>query len=770
MIGALAAAVLAATQLPSGTQPDPVPCPHFPDRLHAFVWRNWQLVPVERIARVIGATPKEVLRLGDAMGLSGPPRITPDQQRRSYITVIRRNWHLLPYEQLLDLLGWTEEQLAYTLREDDALFIKLGNLKPRCELLRYAPPDEAAAARAQEIASVVREAFPEGVGVTEEPLFGFVKKLSAPPRNPEPDKGVSTENVFTPRYCYSYFALYGDPLLDEDLDPYPDGYLARMAAVGVDGVWLQAVLYKLAPFPWDEEVSEAYEKRIENLRLLVARARKHGVGVYLYLNEPRAMPLAFYARRPDLKGVVEGDHAALCTSAPEVQQYLTGAVASVCAGVPDLAGFFTITASENLTNCWSHGQGKQCSRCAQRPPAEVVAEVNALVAAGIQRAGTPTRLIAWDWGWGDDWAEAAIAALPQDVSFMSVSEWSIPICRGGVDSIVGEYSISTVGPGPRATRHWAAARRRSLRTLAKVQISNTWELSAVPYIPAVENVARHAANLREAGVDGLMLGWTLGGYPSPNLEVVAEMGRMEPPISVERAMETVARARFGDRLALHVVQGWKRFSAAFSEFPFHIGMVYTAPLQTGPSNLLWGEPTGYRATMVGFPYDDLNAWRAVYPADVFVAQFTRIADGFDSALASLKSCLHQRDDEVSRREAQALTEEVRVAEAAAIHFRSVANQARFVTARNALAGAENAVAACPHLDMLETVLRDEMALARRLYAIQTRDSRTGFEASNHYFYIPMDLAEKVINCYDLLNRWLPAQRARFNPASGNAGA
>ena len=35
----------------------------------------------------------------------------------------------------------------------------------------------------------------------------------------------------------------------------------------------------------------------------------------------------------------------------------------------------------------------------------------------------------------------------------------------------------------------------------------------------LENVTRHVAALRELGVDNLMLGWTLGGYPSPNLEV-----------------------------------------------------------------------------------------------------------------------------------------------------------------------------------------------------------------------------------------------------------
>ena len=48
---------------------------------------------------------------------------------RGYVTLIRRNWHLLPYDQLLELLGMTPEQLAFTLREDDYLWIKLGSLK-----------------------------------------------------------------------------------------------------------------------------------------------------------------------------------------------------------------------------------------------------------------------------------------------------------------------------------------------------------------------------------------------------------------------------------------------------------------------------------------------------------------------------------------------------------------------------------------------------------------------------------------------------------------
>ena len=99
-------------------------------------------------------------------------------------------------------------------------------------------------------------------------------------------------------------------------------------------------------------------------------------------------------------------------------------------------------------------------------------------------------------------------------------------------------------------------------------------------------------------------------------------------------------------------------------------------------------------------------------------------------------------------------------QACAIDFRSVANQARFVIARRALAEAANAEAAKPLVDTLESLIKKELELARQLYAIQARDSRIGFEASNQYYYVPTDLAEKVLNCRDLLDRWIPALRKK----------
>ena len=50
---------------------------------------------------------------------------------------------------------------------------------------------------------------------------------------------------------------------------------------------------------------------------------------------------------------------------------------------------------------------------------------------------------------------------------------------------------------------------------------------------------------------------------------------------------------------------------------------------------------------------------------------------------------------------------------------------------------------------IRQVLESEIGLAKELFMLTRDDSRIGFEPSCQYFYLPLDLVEKVINC-----RWL----------------
>jgi hypothetical protein len=712
------------------------------------------LVETGRLAQVLDTTESNVERIALGLGLPPAGRVDGTMLTRGYITLIRRNWHLLPYDQLLTLLGWDAERLAYTLKEDDFLWVKLGGLKPKCAPLHYTPPTPETTARAAEIRQLVSESFSEPQDRPAEPRFAFIDDLIAPSKGMSTAPPSSGPDRFSPRYLYAYFALYGDALSDPSLDPYPDGYLERLAALGVNGVWLQAVLHQLAPSSIFPEFGKGHPKRLASLRTLVARARKHGMGVYLYFNEPRAMPHAFFENHPDTRGVVEGPHTAMCTSLPDVRQFLRESAAHVFREVPGLAGAFTITASENLTNCHSHRRGKQCMRCGARSAAEVVGEVNRTLAEGLAAGNPDATLIVWDWGWPDDWVEPIARTLPSNTALMSVSEWSLPIERGGVKSQVGEYSISSVGPGPRARRNWAIAEKHGLRTLAKMQINNTWELSSVPFIPALSLVAKHCRGLAETGVKGIMLSWTLGGYPSPNLAVAREYYGREIPTERE-ALQRVARRRYGEASVDAAVRAWEGFGEAFSAYPYGGSVVYNSPVQMGPANLLYATPTGYGATMVGIPYDDLDRWRGIYPADVFAGQYDKIVEGWTSALEHYRQAA-SRADPAKRAIADA---DVRVAEACRLHFKSVANQARFVTLRDRLAADPKSDDTAPDdAEAIRTALRDvigdEIELARQLYALARVDSRLGYEASNHYFYLPRDLIEKVINGRYLLDTWL----------------
>jgi hypothetical protein len=731
---------------------------HFPSRMHAFVWRNWQAVEPQQIAKVLGTSVENVTRVAESMGLPPARAIPPEQKIKGYfwMTMCRRNWHVLSGDQLALLLGTTWEQVMHFVQvEDVANWAILGASKPELGPLRYEPPTAEQERRAAQIKRAVQHCFGEELRQPGEPRFEFVHRLSQPLPGPATDRYHGARS-FGPRYICSCLQIYGDPLMDAEIGMYPEGLLERYAEVGVDGIWLYAVLRELTPggaaFP---EFGEGWERRQANLRTLVARARRHGIGVYLYINEPRAIEHAkaaeFFKNRPQLRGVGDG----LCTSQPAVRQWMSDALAQLFKNVPDLAGVFTITASENQTNCAWGGKETMggCSRCKNRAIPDIIAEVNATIEAGVHRGNPQAKVFVWDWGWRNyGWdCKTIISKLPKSVSLLSISEFDKPIRRGGVAAKVNEYSLSVVGPGPSTLAEWAWAKQLGLKTAAKVQVNNSWELASLPYLPVMDLVAEHCHRLASAGVDGMMLSWSLGGYPSPNLEIAERLSRKPTPTAAD-ALDAVARRYFGSAGAPYARKASTAFSRAFSEYPFDQMLIYYSPVQLGPANLLYPERTDWRATMVGFPYDDLDLWRGPYPAPVFAAQMAKVAVGWKEGLAPLQMAV-ARAPAARRADAEA---ELIFARAAQLYFQSVANQARFVLARDALA--QNQPALTPdqrrqRLAEIRRLVRDELAIAREMFTLANRNSCVGFETASQYFYLPLDLVEKVFSCQQILDRY-----------------
>jgi hypothetical protein len=168
----------------------------------------------------------------------------------------------------------------------------------------------------------------------------------------------------------------------------------------------------------------------------------------------------------------------------------------------------------------------------------------------------------------------------------------------------------------------------------------------------------------------------------------------------------------------------------------------------GPANALYSSKTGYKATMWGIPYDDIDGWRGPYPPEVFAAQFEKVAETWRRGIREMETAVEKAPANRSN-EVQA---DLRYARAAAINFQSVANQARFVIARDALANTSGTLSPSASRRLRAEIkrrLESEIALAKELFPLVREDSGIGFEPSCHYFYLPLDLVEKVVNC-----RWL----------------
>lgn len=721
--------------LPRGAKRPPAPTPHFPTNFQTVIWRNLGPLTARGVANVLGVTDEVVLAEAAKMGLShfDDEALERLWLQRGYITLIRQNWHLLPYEQLLALLGWTPEQLDYALKEDDFLWNKLGRYKPEIPPVRWAALTEEQERETAAIKRLMEESFSEFADAPAARPFDFLANygVARMASHGQP----SGDSSFGMKLAYSYSAVYGDPLLDPDLDPYPDGLLSDLAANGMNAVWLQGVLYTLVPWFGETSLSKGCERRLENLNALIERAANHGIGVYLYLNEPRGMRPEFFRDFPDWKGgyQAETNLNAMCVSNPEILRRLKAGVGDLFRQAPGLAGVFTITLSENLTHCHSKGCDPACPRCADKNTGEMVASVNNAIAEGIHEVKPDADVIVWNWAWYEDWWKRAVDEFRSDLKLMCTSESYLPTEAMGVKGLVGDYTMSKPGPGPFADEVWRRAADRGLEILAKVQINNTWECSAVPYLPVPFLVKEHINNLKERGVSGLMVSWTLGGYPGGNLRLTDE----EP--------EDLALEWFGERAAPDVLKAWRAFGEAFAEFPLNgAACLYTGPQNYGPMNLLFETPSGMEATMVGYPYDGLDRWRGNhYPKDVFEEQFRKLSEGWGDGLGVLRGIESMLAEESHKANfADLLT----VAEAAYCHFRSSYLQIRFIRLRDGERTADSKRA-------IVAVLQEEIELAKTLLGIVRVDSRVGFEASNHYYYTENSLKEKVINCERLLAKF-----------------
>ena len=674
-----------------------------PTAWQTVIFRNYGYVATERIAKTLGCDEKTICIEAKRLGLPENDFVA-DFEKSGYLTIIRNNWHLLPYPQLLTLLGFTEEKLAYVLEKDDFLGVKLGNFKPDCPPVAYAPLTVSEAEKTAVIADMV-SFYSDKKGKP----FRFFEKT--------PDLGGFV-TALGKRIVHGYLSPCSDVFATDGADTLPDELLAQYQAVGVNGIWLHGLLSELSYYPFAPNLSEGYETRRGNLNKLIARCKKYGVGVYLYLNEPRSLPENVEEKYENLLGWKA--RRTLCMENPEVQQYLYDATYDLCKNAPDLGGIFTITMSENPTHC-HYVPDTECPTCKNLPPEETAAKVNNLIYRAMKESGCQGEMIANLWGWSPymGWSEAqvfhGVDTLEKGISVLCVSEFDLDIEKGGVPSKVIDYSISNPGPSELTKKVLQKARETGHTVYGKIQASNSWECSAVPYIPVFDLVYEHLENLNAEGVENLFLTWTLGGYPSPSVALASVYKKGFD-------LDGWYQECYGEN-AKGVHDGVRVLCDAFREYPFSIGALYLSPKTLGSANLWELTAEEKSSTMVCYAYDDYEAWISPYPYEVYVAQLGKLLSGWEKGI-DLLSKLPQTEK---------IAEIVRYAKAAYAHFKTDLLQTQF--AKYKREGDREGMKAC---------ILSEKQNAETLLALIREDGRIAYEASNHYFYTERNLIEKIV--------------------------
>ncbi|MFA6817248.1 MAG: hypothetical protein WCS73_13255 [Lentisphaeria bacterium] len=692
---------------------------YFPVSYQAIIWRNWGLVPVQNIAAVLQAKETQIMAAAALLGLPNKDYNYARMRERAYVTILRKNWHLLDYEGVCTLLGCSQECLEFMLREDDFLWIKLGSLKPIVSHLpKYRPLTDQELRATKDIAGWVKKERAKLPACPEEP-FAFLDQFTTGTHPCVPCN--ATEKL---RMVYSYSALYGDPLGDPTLDPFPDSLLAAYAAAGVNAVWMQASLYLLTPW-LGEQYAGNWRARIARLRALIERVDRYGIKIILYLNEPRGVPVDWLKEHhPDWIGAVGiSGIASFCPENKEMLDALSAAVASLCQSVPGIGGFMAITYSENITHCLSRPESELSQPCpicrkSLTPVSNIVKVLRALY-KGLQQGDNPPCLYAHTWAWKEEWGEKIIEALPPEIAILSVSEWELKTNCQGVPGAVCDYSISKPGPGDYSKKFWKCAREKGHRVVAKIQVNNSWECPSLPYVPVAPLIEEHLQNLRAMGVEEFMASWTLGGYPGGNLKLLSQ------------SAQEVCEAEFGTLMAKKVLRIQQCFSDGFRCLPFDgTSLIYFGPLGMGPANLLHLKPTGYKASMVGFPYDDLKSWRGSYSEEVLEAAFVEMNTHIRKGMDLLEQISM---DEVPEKFRDSWKQFRSVSEAFYLMMRGSLLQITFIRARDQ-----------KDFSAMKKIVQEDQILAEKLMLVQAADSRIGFEATNHYMFLTNDLIEKRI--------------------------
>lgn len=580
------------------------------------------------------------------------------------------------------------------------------------------------------------------------------------------------------RSIYSDFATFPETDLDDETchayEVYTDETLREIRDHGFNGIWVHAILAHIAcaaPFP---ELSPHAEQHREKLRILIARAEKYGIKVFLYIQLLRAVPLRekrFWEKYGDSVGGSEyPDARALCISTETVRNYLERLAENLAEELPGLGGVLLITASELPAHCYSHRQRKNeqwgitCPRCAEREPSDVVLDQLLAFRNGVRRKSQTMEIIVWTWSWSmwgyqAPWREF-LDRLPPDVTVMTDFE------RGGFQDYwmhprhrIDEYCLSFAGPSEACSKTLEYAGKRGMKRMVKLQFGTTHELASVVSLPLLTNVARKIRACRELGIDGFMGCWNFGSFFSANTAAAMYFLNCDAQLDPDEALRMFVREYFGPGCdPSRVTAAYGMFEDAMHYFPFSNVFIYNAPVNyalaysevysPGPAGSAPCGPSHLDVHPRGDSLAGAADWQKagarredVYSMQEILETLPRLCDAWEKAAAALQDALRECGTENARLEINNAVLIGKIWRSTLHAFRSYVLRTKWESSGKPL---------------LDRIIREEMEVARSALPLLRNDRRQGWhgEAGAYLFS-----EEKIMKKLEKLEHFLrqPAQ-------------
>jgi hypothetical protein len=525
-------------------------------------------------------------------------------------------------------------------------------------------------------------------------------------------------------------------------EAHPDDALHQIAGLGFNGIWIRMVARRLLKNPAYPAFGDQAEQCLPGLRRVIERAARRGLKVYAYLQEPLGMPShdPFWKEHPALAGATYQHQdpftyastpmTAFCTSTEAGREFLVESSEGLLRQLPGLGGILTITASEFIAHCYSkyhfkagslgshhgdrHPEPLRCSRCRERHPSDVVAEILNLMRTGMNRANRETPLLAWNWGWTayePDPQERILSQLQEGIEVLADFE------RGGTRVepdgrriAIDEYALSYAGPSERFLKMKAACDARGFRTHAKLQIGTTHEIATVSNLPLIGHLFEKARAFRKLKLDGFLGCWNFGLSPSLNLRAFNFFLSDDCPERRKDALSELAKREFAGGEVAVVLEAWAKFDAAFEHYPFSVPFLYFSPInyalalpfEAGP---LDGKPMG-RSWVLDERGSDLAQSCRPFSAEEIVERLTRLLERWNEGLAAYDRAL------------KGVHPELDAARAAAVSVRSARNFYRLYLLKRNWSEA--------WLPQYREIVREEIATLDEAIPVYERDPRQGF--------------------------------------------